>query len=35
MGAFIFLVFLLLIGPLALRWGADSRLTRDRGLPWA
>jgi len=35
MGALLFIVFLLLIGPLALRWGADSRLSKDRGRPWA
>jgi hypothetical protein len=35
MGASILIAFLLLIGPLALLFGADSRIDRDRGRPWA
>jgi hypothetical protein len=35
MGALLVIAFLLLIGPLALRYGADSRLSQDRGRPWA
>jgi hypothetical protein len=35
MGALLVIVFLLLVGPLALRYGADSRLSQDRGRPWA
>jgi hypothetical protein len=35
MGALLLIVFLLLIGPLALRYGVDSRLSQDRGRPWA
>jgi hypothetical protein len=35
MGALLVIVFLLVIGPLALRYGADSRLSQDRGRPWA
>jgi hypothetical protein len=29
------ILFLLVVGPLALRYGADSRLSQDRGRPWA
>jgi hypothetical protein len=35
MGALLVIVFLLLVGPLALLYGADSRLSQDRGRPWA
>jgi len=35
MGALLVIVFLLIVGPLALRYGADSRLSQDRGRPWA
>jgi len=35
MGALLVIAFLLLVGPLALRYGADSRLSQDRGRPWA
>jgi hypothetical protein len=34
MGLFLVIAFLLLIGPLALVFGADSRLDGDRGRPW-
>jgi hypothetical protein len=35
MGALLVILFLLVVGPLALRYGADSRLSQDRGRPWA
>jgi hypothetical protein len=34
MGLLLLIAFLLLVGPLALRYGTDSRLDRDRGRPW-
>jgi hypothetical protein len=35
MGFVLFIAFVVLIGPLAVLYGADSRLDRDRGRPWA
>jgi hypothetical protein len=34
MGAFLIVAFLLLIGPLAVLLGVDSRIDGDRGRPW-
>jgi hypothetical protein len=34
MGSILLLSFILLVGPLAVRYGADSRIVEPRPRPW-